>query len=90
MANTNIKHFVLYGEVGELDNPDFVHIEGIQRRSRLYHGNISPHVHNDLLQIIFIQQGHALATIEKQQREMDAPCILTIPPGAVHVPVDDV
>lgn len=84
MSNPDIKHFALYGEVGELDNPDFVHIEKIERRSRLYDGNISPHVHNDLFQLIFINLGSALVTLEKQQQSVNAPCVITIPPGAIH------
>lgn len=84
MGNHDIKHFALYGEVGELDNPDFVHIENIDRRSKLYDGNIRPHVHNDLFQLIYIQQGKSRVSLEKQQQEVQAPCVITIPPGTVH------
>lgn len=84
MGTHDIKHFALYGEVGEQDNPDFVHIENIDRRSRLYDGNIRPHVHNDLFQLIFIQQGNSLVSLEKNQQQITAPCIITIPPGTVH------
>jgi AraC family transcriptional activator of pobA len=84
MGTNDIQHFALYGEVGELDNPDFVHIENIDRRSRLYDGNIRPHVHTDLFQLIFIEKGKTLVTIEKQQQHVAAPCVITLPPGTVH------
>lgn len=83
MANTHIKHFALYEDVGELNNPDFVRMEKIERRSHLYDGNIAPHVNNDLSQLIFVSTGSLLVTIEEQQ-PIEAPCLTTIPPGAVH------
>lgn len=84
MKKQDIETFTLYGEFGELESPDFVHIEKIASRSRLYDGNIRPHIHSDLFQLIHIEQGKALVTLEKTQLEMYAPCLLTLPPGTVH------
>jgi AraC family transcriptional activator of pobA len=84
MAKQDIKSFALYGEFGELDNPDFVHIETIASRSQIYDGTIRPHIHNDLFQVIYIRQGQAKVTLEKLQHDVDGPCAITIAPGIVH------
>lgn len=42
MANTHIKHFALYEDVGELNNPDFVRMEKIERRSHLMMATLLP------------------------------------------------
>lgn len=75
--------FALYGEAG---SPGAVplHIEEIASRSRLYHWEIAPHVHQGLYQIVWLRAGGARLALDVLHERIDAPAAVVVPPAAVH------
>lgn len=45
---------------------------------------VGPHVHPDTLQIILALSGSCRFTIDGEQHEVDAPCLITVPGGGIH------
>lgn len=83
-AAHNIPQFSLYGEESRPDNAEFVHIELIETRSRLYDWHIGMHTHRGLFQVLFLMSGHVSAVIDSQTWEHDGPVAITIHPSVVH------
>lgn len=79
-----IPQFALYGEQAQADSAEFVHIELIETRSRLYDWHIGTHVHRGLFQVLFLFAGQVRATIGDQVRECAGPVAITIHPALVH------
>lgn len=77
--------YALFGEEeGSIEDPEFIHIEDIKSRSRLYEWRISAHAHKRMFQIIYIANGGVAMRIENKASKVKGPCAITIPPGAVH------
>jgi AraC family transcriptional activator of pobA len=81
---TGISQYALYGEVRSDTDPEFVHIEDIKTRSRLYEWQITPHSHQGMFQIIYVSEGGCSARMDQQTVELTGPCAITIPSGVVH------
>lgn len=77
-----VPKFALYGErdAGSM----MLHIEDIQARSRLYQWDISPHLHANLYQIVFVLSGAVNISLDEQRYEDGAPVAAIMPPGVVH------
>ena len=45
---------------------------------------IHPHRHDNLHQLLIIQQGDVLTQVEERSRQEQGPCMLSIPPTTVH------
>lgn len=88
MAAPDIPLFHLYGEGGAAPaadpQPEFVHIEDIQARSRALGWEIGPHVHRGMVQFLFIQDGEATAVLDDCRLRARGPCVVVVPPTAVH------
>ena len=76
--------YALFGEKGVVEDPEFIHIEDIRSRSRLYEWRISAHAHQRMFQIIYIASGGVAMRMEGKSSKVKGPCAITIPPGAVH------
>jgi AraC family transcriptional activator of pobA len=74
----------LYGDnhLGFL--PDFIHLEPLAERSKIYAWEISEHIHTDLFQVFLIQQGEGILISEKKELAIQGPCVLLIPPNILH------
>lgn len=81
---TAVARYALFGEQLTDDDPEFIHIEEIQTRSRLYAWRITPHVHQRMFQIVYVLSGPVAVNMEGQARELAGPCAITVPGGAVH------
>jgi AraC family transcriptional activator of pobA len=79
-----IESYDLYGEVGVGDDPEFVHIEDIRSRSRLYQWRITPHSHRRMFQVVTVDQGGAEVWLDGVTQRMDGPAVICIPGGVVH------
>lgn len=79
-----IPQFALYGEQAQADSAEFVHIELIETRSRVYDWHIGTHVHRGLFQVLFLFAGQVRATIGDQVQECAGPVAITIHPALVH------
>jgi len=53
----SIPRFALYGTQGQPDWIDLVHFERIPDRARLFDWEISPHVHDALIQVLVPRKG---------------------------------
>lgn len=88
MARTSspatVVRYALFGEELTGEDPEFLHIEEIQTRSRLYAWRIAPHVHRRMFQIVYVIDGPATVRLESQTRAVAGPCVITVPSGAVH------
>lgn len=82
MSN-NIPLFGLYGE-DDTDNPQFVHIEKIARRSSLNGWQIQPHRHARMFQLVLMQKGGVEVRLDDQSHTSEQPCVISIPAGVVH------
>lgn len=80
----DIPQFALYGELPKAENAEFVHIELIETRSRVYDWHIGTHVHRGLYQVLFLLGGEVRAGIGDAVRTCTGPVALTIHPGLAH------
>ncbi|OGB15770.1 MAG: AraC family transcriptional regulator [Burkholderiales bacterium RIFCSPLOWO2_12_67_14] len=78
-----IPRFALYGEAAA-PGQDMLHIESVESRSRLYHWEIEPHVHQGLYQILWLQRGSAEVVLDEWRAAVAGPAAIVVPPGVVH------
>lgn len=80
---TAIPRFALYGEAAT-PGEEMLHIEEVQSRSRLYHWEIDPHVHQGLYQVLWVRRGAAEVVLDEWREAVQGPAAIVIPPGVVH------
>ena len=80
----DIPQFALYGEQTRAENAEFVHIELIETRSRMYDWHIDNHTHPGLFQVLFLFAGAVRATVGDALWERQGPAVITIHPSVVH------
>ncbi len=83
-ARAQIPRFTLYGEAGGGEAVELLHIESIERRSRLYHGEIDAHVHAHHHQLLWLRHGQAEVHLDESRSQRAGPALVAIPPGVVH------
>ncbi len=76
--------FALYGEPVDAPGQDLLHIEEVQSRSRLHHWEIAGHVHQGLVQVVWLMRGAATVALDETRLRVDAPAAVVVPPGVVH------
>jgi len=76
--------YSLYGENSVIEDTEFVHIEEIASRSRLYDWEIQPHTHGSLFQIMVIVSGPARIHFDGENSSVSGPCLIALPAGVVH------
>lgn len=83
---TSVPRFGLYGNAEEASWADLVNVERIPERSGAYNWEISPHVHEGLVQVLYIVTGSAggEALIDGRRWPITPPCLIVIPSGTVH------
>jgi AraC family transcriptional activator of pobA len=81
---THIPNYRLYGDAAEPDWLGMVHFEWIRERSSLFHFEIAPHVHDGLIQVLYLTQGGGEATIEGQRWALPPQALIVVPSGHVH------
>ncbi len=81
-----VPRFALYGTDSAPAWLDFVHIEHIPERSSLYDFEIEPHVHDGLLQLLYVVAGSATGEVLMDHRRwrLSPPCVVIVPAGVVH------
>lgn len=80
----SIPQYGLYGEPGWIDDPEFIHIEDIRRRSSALGWVIGAHRHGRLFQMICIDAGAVEVHLDDRVANLEGPCVITIPAGVVH------
>ena len=76
--------YALYGEPQQAGLPELLHLETIERRSRVHDWEIRPHRHASLCQFLVIASGQVQARLDTRQVQLHGPCALTVPAMAVH------
>lgn len=80
-----IPRFSLYGS--DDTAPAWHHLvdfEHIPERSGRFHWEIAPHVHDVLLQVLYVVRGGGEVTIEARTWTLTPPCLVLVPAGSVH------
>lgn len=83
-ASVEIARYGLYGETSGAIQPEFVHIEDIASRSRLYQWTIAPHRHPGISQLLLIADGQARVTLDGVEVALTTPSLAVIPSDSVH------
>jgi AraC family transcriptional activator of pobA len=82
-AVESIPRFALYGET-PASEPEALHIEEVQSRSRHHLWEIQPHLHQGLHQVLWLYKGEADALIDEVRERVEGPAVLLLPPGIAH------
>lgn len=83
-AAKTISHYGLFGEAGDEADPEFIHIEDIRTRSRLYDWRITPHAHPRMFQMVYMVSGGGEVWLDGTAHPLTAPCAACVPGGVVH------
>ncbi|MFD0669290.1 helix-turn-helix domain-containing protein [Ramlibacter sp. MAHUQ-53] len=84
---TKVPRFALYGtDEASPAWAEMVNLERIPERSGAHNWEIQPHVHEGLLQVLYIVTGSAggEALIDGRRWPIVPPCLIVVPSGAVH------
>ena len=79
----NLPRFALYGETPSTE-PEALHIEEVQSRSRLCLWEIQPHLHQALHQALWLYRGEAEVAIDERRERVEGPAAILVPPGTAH------
>jgi len=77
-----IPNYNLFGEADDL--PDVVHCETIETRSRLHDWELAAHRHARLHQVLLLQGGSGLASLEDKRHPLPPGTLVNVPRGVVH------
>lgn len=81
----HVPRFALYGTDSSPAWADLVNHERLPERSARYNWEIDPHVHEGLLQVLYIETGSAgEALIDERKWAVEPPCLIIVPSGTVH------
>ena len=81
---TVIPNYSLYGEPSELSWDNFFNLEWISQRSKKHNWKIHPHVHENLIQVLFIQRGNVDVLLNYSKQSARSPCLILVPAQTVH------
>lgn len=81
---SDIPHYFLYGEDASSGRLNDLHIASLEESLPKHNWEIHPHRHDNLHQLLIVEQGSVLAQVNERCREEQGPCILSIPPREVH------
>lgn len=79
-----VPSYKLFGEHRPWPTPEPVHYETIAERSALHDWEISPHSHDNLVQVLFLEKGDAEMTLETRSVSLPVPCLVFMPARVVH------
>ncbi len=83
--NKNLVNFKgLYGDNEQASLSEFVHLESLELRSKLYNWEITEHLHTDLYQVFIFSSGEGLLISEQKKIALQTPSILIIPANTLH------
>ena len=79
-----IPHFFIYGEPPREVDLGFVHVETIQARGHIHRGEVRPHRHGRLHQLMLWTAGAGTYFLDAQAIAFRAPALGLIPAGVPH------
>lgn len=83
MSNT-IPRYALYGDEAQPAWLDMVHMEWIHERSSLFDFEIAPHLHEGLIQVLYLTSGGGAAVIDGTKWDLYPQTLIVVPAGHVH------
>ncbi|WP_084644961.1 helix-turn-helix domain-containing protein [Oceanobacter kriegii] len=83
-SGQGISRYTLYSEAPSERDPEFVHIEDIPSRARLFNWEINVHTHPNMFQVVFVQSGQVRILIDGREETRYGPVMISVPPGVVH------
>ena len=83
-AQEQIPQFFIYGEPPRETDLRFVHVETISARGQLHHGEVRPHRHGRLHQLMLWTTGGGDCFIEDRTIPFRAPAFALMPAGVAH------
>lgn len=84
MSQELLSYKGLYGDPQPTFLTDFIHLEPLAVRSKIYAWEINEHIHTDLLQIFIIEKGEGRLHSEKKEFPITGPSVLIIPANILH------
>lgn len=81
-----ISRYALFGEAegGAEIAPEFVHIEPISSRARLFGWTITPHSHPEIVQLVLLNAGEAVLAGDGSEAKLLPGALVSLPRGSVH------
>jgi AraC family transcriptional activator of pobA len=79
-----IPTYSLYGEGADDAPASFAHIETIAERSALHDWEIGVHRHDNFVQVLLVEEGHADVVLEGVTAGLEGPGRVIVPAAAVH------
>lgn len=83
-ARDDIPDFFVYGEPGRALEVGFLHVERVQDRGSLHHGDVAVHRHAEMAQVTLWTEGAGTYRIEDAAWTFSAPAVSFIPSGVAH------
>lgn len=81
----NILNFEgLYGDDHGKYSSEYIFLELIATRSQTFDWNIKLHIHSHLFQVFIVKNGSLTFQDDTQEYQLEAPCVLLIPPTLLH------
>ncbi len=80
----SVPHFALYGAAEWPRWLELVHHEHIPERSSRFNWEIDAHVHEALLQLLYVTHGGGEALIDGRRWALEPPSLIVVPASAVH------
>jgi AraC family transcriptional activator of pobA len=84
MEQQAIPSFYLYGEPNRSVDPELIHVETLDDRSRPNEWTIRPHSHSELNHVFLIAGGGGTMQVDGRELAFDAPALLLVPATLVH------
>lgn len=74
----------LYGDFNAQLDANYLVSELLETRSPIFNWVVNPHIHTQLFQIFFLEEGQVEFKQATQQNQLSNPCIFIISPSALH------
>ncbi len=74
----------LYGDDYGKYSSEYIFLELIATRSETFDWNIQPHIHSQLFQVFIVKKGSLLFQEATHEQQLQAPCMILIPPTKLH------
>jgi len=74
----------LYGDDYGTYSSEYIFLELIATRSETFDWNIKPHIHSHLFQVFIVKKGSLLFKEATFEQQLQAPCVILIPPTKLH------
>ena len=83
-AMSDVPHYFLYGETAPSDALDFLFIASLEESLPKHNWEIHPHRHDNLHQLLIVEEGNVDVQIREMHSRESGQCILSIPPKEIH------